>query len=110
MDYGLSGVASLGVMLRALGRAVWATAALFVALFGLVGGQTAWTLRPYMGRPSQGRVPFLRLPDGQFAKHLYTSGRSSVGLYEEPEALVRPDAKSVSRDQVESTPDREPVP
>jgi hypothetical protein len=81
--YALAGLAALGVMLRGLGRdhSAWLTALLFVGLFGLVGGQTAWVLRPYLGRPSQTDVPFMRAPDGVFAEQLWTSGRSSLGLY-----------------------------
>ena len=82
--YGLSGLAALGVFLRALGngRRRWLMAGLMVALFCIAGGQGAWMLRPYLGRPSQTEIPFLRSPDGVFAERVWTSGRSSMGWFD----------------------------
>ncbi len=81
--YGLAGLAALGVLLRALeGRAHGVPTALaFIAVFAAVGGQTAWTLRPYLGRPSHSRVPLLRANEGSFADAVVTSLRSSAGIY-----------------------------
>ena len=76
--YGLAGLAGLGVLLRGLGGkgGGLAIAGAFVVLFGLAGGQTAWSLRPYLGRPSQSEVPFVRPPEGGFAGAVWTSGDS----------------------------------
>lgn len=82
--YGLAGVAALGVVYRALAgtpHRLWVLAVM-VALFGVVGGQTAWSLRPFLGRPSQAQVPFLRAPDGVFVERVWTSGRSAMGHYD----------------------------
>lgn len=83
--YGLSGLAALGVLLRALDRAArrGLVVGLMVGLFCVVGGQSAWMLRPYLGRPSQAEVPLLRAPDGVFAERVWTSGRSSLGWFDE---------------------------
>lgn len=85
MAYGLSGLAALGVLLRALDRAArrGLVVGLMVGLFCVVGGQSAWMLRPYLGRPSQAEVPLLRAPDGVFAERVWTSGRSSLGWFDE---------------------------
>jgi hypothetical protein len=84
LAYGASGLAALGVLVRALGegRHRLLVLALVVGMFGLVGGQTAWMLRPYLGRPSQASVPFLRAPDGVFAERVWTSGQSAAGVWE----------------------------
>lgn len=76
--YAVAGFAGLGVLLRGLGARGQglATAGAFVVLFGLAGGQTAWSLRPYLGRPSQEHVPFVRAPEGGFAGAVITSGDS----------------------------------
>lgn len=59
--YGAAGVAALGVVLRALGDGPGRVlAAAFMAVtVSVVGGQCAWILRPYIGRPSDASVPFL---------------------------------------------------
>ncbi|HEY4121355.1 MAG TPA: hypothetical protein VGM56_25995 [Byssovorax sp.] len=81
--YGASGLAALGVLVRGLGagpgRAL--TALGFVAVFFAVGGQTSWVLRPYLVRPRTATVPFARSREGGFADAVFTSGRSSMGIY-----------------------------
>lgn len=90
--YGLGGLAALGVLLRGLGqggrRLLSAMAS--VALFLAVSGQTGWILRPYLGRPSQQEVPFLRAREGGFADAVWTSGRSVRGVYDEPPRSYEP--------------------
>ncbi|WP_437668862.1 hypothetical protein [Sorangium sp. So ce131] len=85
LAYALAGLAALGVLVRGIGagdgRAL--TAAAFVAMFFAVGGQAAWILRPYLLRPRAEAIPFLRAREGSFADALITSGRSSLGLYDE---------------------------
>jgi hypothetical protein len=84
--YGLAGLAALGLMLRGLGPATGrVTAALtFAAVFLCVGGQSAWLLRPYLGRPADPEVPFLRPMEGGFADAIVTSARSALGIYDVP--------------------------
>jgi len=82
--YGAAGLAALGILLRGLGpgegRVI--TAVAFVAVFLAVGGQTAWILRPYLGRPALGSVPLLREREGSFADAVVMSARSSVGIFD----------------------------
>jgi hypothetical protein len=94
--YGLAGLAALGVLLRSLAdrfRGLVA-AAVFITVFVAVGGQTAWILRPYLGRPSHAAIPLLRASEGSFADAVSRSLRSAVGIYdavaaESDSALVR---------------------
>jgi hypothetical protein len=61
LAYSLGGLSALMVVLRALGPGrgrMGATLAL-IGLFLLVGGQTGWVLRPYLGRPDHQNVPFI---------------------------------------------------
>ena len=87
--YGLAGLAALGVLLRGLGegpgRAL--TALAFIAVFLAVGGQSAWIFRPYLGRPAQESIPFVRDTESTFADSIFTTARSSVGIYDEPEGM-----------------------
>ena len=89
--YGLSGLAALGVLLRGLGESSGRllAAGMFVIVFFAVGGQTAWIMRPYLGRPSQDHVPFVRATEGGFADAVVLSARSSLGIYdEEPDPML----------------------
>jgi hypothetical protein len=82
--YAAAGLAALGVVLRALGpgRLRGLTALAMVAVFGAVGGQTAWILRPFLVRPRTVHVPFLRPIEGNFAGSLKTTRRSALGRYD----------------------------
>lgn len=81
--YGLAGLAALDLVLRGIGRD--ARGLVIVGLFGCVlavtGGQTAWMLRPFLGRPSATEVPFLRHRESSFLDSVQQSLRSSVGSY-----------------------------
>ncbi len=59
LAYAVAGLAALGVLVRGIGagRGRWLTAVAFMAVFFAVGGQAAWILRPYLGRPSEKEVP-----------------------------------------------------
>ncbi|RLB56652.1 MAG: hypothetical protein DRJ42_02800 [Deltaproteobacteria bacterium] len=88
--YGVAGLAALSVLLRGLGtggRRLMSAAASIV-LFLAVSGQTGWILRPYLGRPAQQEIPFLRAREGGFADAVWTSGRSARGDYDEPPAPI----------------------
>lgn len=50
----------------------------FVALFGLVGAQTSWILRPYVVRPRTEHPPFVRALEGDLFDSLRHTARSSV--------------------------------
>lgn len=87
--YGIAGLAALSVLLRGLaepgergGRDRWVIAGAFVVLFAAVSGQTAWSLRPYLGRPTHADVPFVRDVEGSFADAVVTNARSAAGFYD----------------------------
>ena len=84
LAYGVAGLAALGVLVRGLGAGAGRglTAAAFVAIFFVVGGQTSWLLRPYLVRPRSEAVPFLRGREGGFGDSLYRSSRSARGVYD----------------------------
>jgi len=78
--YGFAGLSALQLILRGLGQD-WRAG--FIALFFAAallptGAQSAWMLRPFVGRPSQVTVPFLRKIDGSFADSITRSVDSSV--------------------------------
>ena len=56
--YALAGLSALGLLLRGLGDGPGkrATIALFMSVFLLVGAQSAWILRPYIGTPGRDDV------------------------------------------------------
>jgi len=81
--YATSGLAALGVLLRGFDRKL-ATApllGLFAVVFFLVAGQTAWSLRPFVGRPSQAEVPWFRNPEGTFFEAIGRDLDSARGRY-----------------------------
>jgi hypothetical protein len=83
VSYGLSGLAALDLVLRGIGRDArgLVIVGLFGCVLGVTGGQTAWMLRPFLGRPSAASVPFLRQRESSFLDSVQQSSRSSFGLY-----------------------------
>jgi hypothetical protein len=76
--YGLAGLAALSLLVRGLGKGQGkhTTIALFIGIFMMVGGQTAWILRPYLGTPGQADIPlFTREHEGGLAVQLLKSVR-----------------------------------
>lgn len=84
LAYALGGLAALGILLRGLdgGASKLPTALAFIAVFFAIGGQTAWILRPYLGRPTLADVPFIRANEGSFADAVVLSMRSAAGVYD----------------------------
>jgi hypothetical protein len=83
--FGLAGVASLQLIVRALAAEVTpgrtsAIAGLCV-VFALVGGQLAWALRPYLVRPRTPDVPFVREVEGSLIDAIGDTLRSAQGIY-----------------------------
>lgn len=81
--YALAGLAALDVVLRGVGfdaRGL-VIVTLFAGVLFATGGQTAWMLRPFLGRPSDASVPFLRQREGSFWDALRQSSLSSLGVY-----------------------------
>jgi len=58
LGYALAGFAALSLLVRGLGDGPGkhATLALFIGIFLLVGAQTSWMLRPYLGTPGQKEI------------------------------------------------------
>lgn len=81
--YACSGVAALGIVVRAFAQGAHRLPLFgaFVAIFFLVAGQTAWSLRPFVGRPSQDDVPWVRTPEDTFLSATRTGWNSARGIY-----------------------------
>ena len=64
--YCVAGLSALGLVLRGIGSDArgLVIAGLFGAVLMSTGGQTAWMLRPFLGRPADVSVPFLRGREG----------------------------------------------
>jgi hypothetical protein len=78
--YGIAGLEALRIIKLAFGNSARSFA--IISVFSLVllpaGAQTAWLLRPYLGRPSQTEVPFLRGKESSFNQSVSRSLTSSV--------------------------------
>ena len=88
--YGVAGLSALRVMQSGLGRDARGFGILLCCAAVLLptGAQSAWMMRPFIGRPSQAQVPFLRAKESSFADAVYRSAFSSVGIYEESRGRV----------------------
>ncbi len=88
--YGVAGLSALRVMQSGLGRDVRGVGILVCCAAVLLptGAQSAWMMRPFIGRPSQAHVPFLRAKESSFADAVYRSAFSSVGIYAESRGRV----------------------
>lgn len=85
----VGGAAGFGLLLRAVGR--WSRGLARVpvlvgvlTLMTLVGGQMAWTFRPYLVRPQTVDVPFMRAAEGSFFEAVAVTIDSAV----RPDAAV----------------------
>jgi hypothetical protein len=81
LAYALAGLAALMLLVRGLGDGPGkrTTLALFVGIFLLVGAQTAWTLRPYLGTPGQPEVTlFTHDREGGLVYQLWQSVRYTL--------------------------------
>ena len=81
--YGLAGLAALDLVLKGVGYDVrgFAIVSLFACVLFITGGQTAWMLRPFLGRPADASVPFFRGRESSFWDAVQQSSMSSFGLY-----------------------------
>lgn len=105
--YGVSGLAALELLRKGLGSDLRSLTVLFCFALVLLptAGQTAWLLRPFLGRPAQVHVPFLRERESSFADSVFRSAQSSAGIYRE---LERQSERVRSEDS--APPEREEVP
>ncbi|MBX3184749.1 MAG: hypothetical protein KIT72_04905 [Polyangiaceae bacterium] len=78
--YMAAGLAAVTVVVRGLGSSLraLATSAACGLVFFAVLGQTAWGMRPFVGRPSAEHVPLFRAREGSFADSLVESSRSAL--------------------------------
>ncbi len=85
--YGFAGVFGVALLMRAFRASLRSLAVMagFAALFFAVLGQTAWSLRPFVGRPAQAEVPWFRAPEGTFLDAVIVTSRSARGGYDQPE-------------------------
>jgi len=103
--YALAGVAALDLLLRGLGFDArgFAIVSLFACVAFATGGQAAWMLRPFLGRPSAVSLPFFRAREGSFWDALQQTSRSSAGVYRAPSARVpsasKPSPQREGRDE-----------
>ena len=77
----VAGVTAARVLFSGLaryGRAGTRVGLAFVAVFGLVGAQTSWILRPFVLRPRTQGVPFVRALEGDFLGALGTTAHSAM--------------------------------
>ncbi len=81
----VAGAVGLSLFLRALPggdvRHKLTVAASLLCVFGLVGTQMSWTLRPFLQRPRDTQVRFVRGVEGSFLAAVITSSRSARGIY-----------------------------
>ncbi|HEU4412274.1 MAG TPA: hypothetical protein VFS43_43935 [Polyangiaceae bacterium] len=77
----------------------------FVAVFGLVGAQTSWLLRPYVVRPQTRQTPFVRQLEGDLPEAIWMSVRSALGVYDRPATGEAP-GSSVDGERVRARPYR----
>lgn len=98
---GVAGVGSSQVLFLGLSRkGRWGAAAgvAFVAVHAIVGGHTAWMLRPYLVRPRTPATPLLRGVEGDLFTSVGLSARSARGIYARDALRVRPPAERTSDD------------
>ncbi len=84
LAYTLGGLAALVLLIKGLGaeRGRAALVTLFVSVFLLTGGQTAWVLRPYIGNPerSAGVALFTNEREGGLVYQLFVAAEELAGL------------------------------
>lgn len=99
LAYGLAGLAALALLVRGLGDGPGKgmTIAIFVGIFLMVGGQSAWILRPYLGTPGTAEITlFTHEREGGLAVQLIASARD---LFARREAKARAPAVEESQER-----------
>jgi hypothetical protein len=101
--FALGGLAALALLVRGIGDGAGKkqTVALFMAVFLLVGAQTSWMLRPYIGTPGEhGTVYFTRAREGGLVVQL----GESVGRLLDPRREARRSVPAASAVSTEPSP------
>lgn len=107
LAYAIAGFAALSVLVRGLGEGPGriTTALGFIAVFFMVGGQTAWILRPYLVRPRTTSIPFLRDREGSFVESVVMSLASANGRYTRHSYDFEPSYEPAQRFDIDSDDD-----
>lgn len=79
---GLAGVITLVRGLSAEPKAMWRLLTGTLMVVAMAGTQLSWVMRPYLVRPRDAGVPFLRALDGSFGSAVNKSFDSARGRYE----------------------------
>jgi hypothetical protein len=111
LAYAMGGLAALGIILRALVPGPWrlVTVVTFVGVFLLVGAQTAWILRPYLGTPGNAEITlFTRKHEGGLAYQLYLSLSRMLTGKRARSAAGAPDRTPEAPDTAPEAPDTAP--
>lgn len=86
----LAGAVALAVLIAGVRRVSMRDVAIlvttFTLVFGAVGAQVAWTLRPWLVRPRTEDVPFVRAVEGSLYDAVLGSVRSAQGDYDRERA------------------------
>lgn len=81
----IAGAIGLSLFFRGLRladpKAVGTVALALLSVFGFVGTQMSWTLRPFLVRPRTTEAPFVRTVEGSFLDSVQRSTMSAGGLY-----------------------------
>jgi hypothetical protein len=86
---GWTGLGPLARLLWAERQARLTLVAALLVVVGVAGTHLSWVFRPYLVRPRETAVPFLRALDGGFTGAVIGSMDSARGVYHRPEAPVR---------------------
>lgn len=100
---GLAGSFGVVLLLRGLvreWRGAIPVALALASLFGAVGSQMTWTLRPWLLRPATQGVPFVRSLEGTFLDAVSTSIDSARGVYEEDAPALRRDGREMTWEEL----------
>jgi hypothetical protein len=82
---GIAGLLSVGLLYGGLlqqGRRFIVTGLAFLVVYGAVGSQMAWTLRPWLLRPRSPEPVFVRGLEGSFGEAVQRTERSSRGHFD----------------------------
>jgi hypothetical protein len=78
--YALAGRSALRVLVESLGPGLSLSVVTFVGLFFIAGAQSAWVLRPYLGRPDLGPVPIVATgAEGGLGAAILEAASSALG-------------------------------
>ena len=105
---GVGGLYGLAIFVRGVARRAGPARILIglglAMVFGAVGSQMTWTLRPFLVRPRTVQVPFIRGIEGSFMESVGRSTDSARGVYRRESAPLPESAREAIEAPI-STPD-----